>query len=113
MNNQLDQIGSDQIRSDQIGSDRISLYGTVRYCMVRYITIHIDLIKVGFPPSLTVMAIFFAEISLKYGYLCIIFAILPMSAKKEIFFYVPVDIFFSTLKKIKRDLSIITSFFYC
>ena len=72
------------------------------------------LFKVGFPPSLTLMAIFFAIVSLKYGYLCIIFDILPMSAKKEIFVLgTGRHIFFSILKKIKRDLSIIMSFFYC
>ena len=43
-------------------------------------------IKVGFLPSLTLMAIFFANVSLKYGYVCMILDFLPRSTKKEIFF---------------------------
>ena len=35
------------------------------------------LFKVGFPPSLTLVAIFFAIVSLKYGYKCIILDFLP------------------------------------
>ena len=42
--------------------------------------------KVGFSPSLTLVAIFFAKVSLKYGYVCIIFDFLPRSMKKEYLF---------------------------
>ena len=58
-------------------------------------------IKVGFPPSLTVMAIAKVWVPMYY-----FFDILPMSAKKDIIFYVPVDMFFfSTLKNISTFIS--------
>ena len=44
-------------------------------------------IKVGFPPSLTLMAICFANVSLKYGYVCIILDFLPRSTKKKYLFF--------------------------
>ena len=42
--------------------------------------------KVGFSPSLTLVAIFFAKVSLKYGYVSIMFDFLPRSMKKEYLF---------------------------
>ena len=49
-------------------------------------TLKLIVIKVGFSASLTLMAIFFANVSLKYGYVYIILDFLPRSTKKEYLF---------------------------
>ena len=58
----------------------------LRGLIVLYIFVK-ECIKVGFPPSLTLMAIFFANVSLKYGYICIILDFFPRSTKKEYLFF--------------------------
>ena len=44
-------------------------------------------IKVGFLPSLTLMAIFFANVSLKYGSICIILDFLARGLRKGVSFF--------------------------
>ena len=70
-----------------MNSAKMQLYTSVSLCRLAGSRIAATLIlKVGFSASLTLMAIFFANVSLKYGYVCIILDFLPRSTKKEYLF---------------------------